>query len=515
MILQPEIMLNINVGILGHVDCGKTTLAKVLSDVPSTAAFDKSAQSQARGITLDLGFSAMLVDLPDRFRENTSETQLQFTLVDCPGHAKLIKTVIGGANIMDVMLLVIDIQKGIQLQTTECLIVGEIVCRNIIVVLNKIDMLEADFVTVKVDKFIEKLKKHLSKMSFEHVEFCAVSAATNMNIESLRKLLTDVVVLPKRQFDVPFLCAVDHCFQIKGHGAICTGTVLQGRVRVNDVVEFPQLTEQKKIKSIQVFKKPANAAGPGERIGLNIAQFDSKVLERGAICAPGYVKHIRSAVVKVERIRMKMPDLRSNSKLHIVVGHESSVAVITLFKRPDSSSTNVGPYDWNEEYEVVASLSSDNHNEQIFALLEFEKQLYVAPNDPIFIALSLSHQQHCRIVFWGHLSTFIECKDSTKRTIKLFKMKSKKGHISKFTSRTEAISKDLFHADTERRLYVGKDIQLCSGEQGKVTDTFGTTCKVKISFQTAISDEVYEESIRNPNSLEISLMYRKYSSKTV
>lgn len=91
--------LNFNVGVLGHVDSGKTSLARSLSSTASTAAFDKNPQSRERGITLDLGFSSFTVDLPDDLRESGCQQQydsLQFTLVDCPGHASLIRTIIGG-----------------------------------------------------------------------------------------------------------------------------------------------------------------------------------------------------------------------------------------------------------------------------------------------------------------------------------------------------------------------------------------------------------------------------------
>lgn len=86
--------LNVNVGVLGHIDSGKTALARALSTVASTAAFDRAPQSRARGITLDLGFSCLCTELPPHL--GLGPGQLQLTLVDCPGHASLIRTIIGG-----------------------------------------------------------------------------------------------------------------------------------------------------------------------------------------------------------------------------------------------------------------------------------------------------------------------------------------------------------------------------------------------------------------------------------
>lgn len=121
-------LFNFNIGILGHVDSGKTSLAKAISTTSSTAAFDKNPQSQERGITLDLGFSSMTVDFPAEIKEREPKfapyEKLQFTFVDCPGHASLIRTVIGGAQIIDLILLVVDVIKGVQTQTAECLVLG-------------------------------------------------------------------------------------------------------------------------------------------------------------------------------------------------------------------------------------------------------------------------------------------------------------------------------------------------------------------------------------------------------
>ena len=141
-------ILNLNIGILGHIDSGKTSLAKKLSSIASTASFDKNPQSKERGITLDLGFSAFYIKTPIFLKEKFPNCErlinsefLQITLVDCPGHASLIKTVVAGANIIDLIVLVIDIAKGIQVQTTECLILGEILSDKMVVALNKVDLI--------------------------------------------------------------------------------------------------------------------------------------------------------------------------------------------------------------------------------------------------------------------------------------------------------------------------------------------------------------------------------------
>lgn len=152
--LLANMALNLNVGILGHVDSGKTTLAKALSEISSTAAFDKNPQSQSRGITLDLGFSSFSLPTPEHLKNECNFERIQYTLVDCPGHASLIKTIIGGAQIVDMILLVIDATKGIQTQTAECLVISEITCNNLLIIMNKIDLLQEE----KRDVLLQKVQ---------------------------------------------------------------------------------------------------------------------------------------------------------------------------------------------------------------------------------------------------------------------------------------------------------------------------------------------------------------------
>jgi selenocysteine-specific elongation factor len=152
-------IININIGILGHIDSGKTSLAKRLSTIASTACFDKNPQSKERGITLDLGFSAFYIVTPkylkDKYPSNerlVNSEIIQITLVDCPGHASLIRTVIAGASIIDSIILVIDAVKGVQAQTAECIILGEILSDKMIVALNKVDLIEEAEIASKINK---------------------------------------------------------------------------------------------------------------------------------------------------------------------------------------------------------------------------------------------------------------------------------------------------------------------------------------------------------------------------
>ena len=104
-------LLNMNVGILGHIDSGKTSIARALSTTLSTCALDKHPQSAERGITLDIGFSSFTAPVPARLAGAPFDA-VQVTLVDCPGHASLIRTIMGSTQIIELMLLVIDVTKG-------------------------------------------------------------------------------------------------------------------------------------------------------------------------------------------------------------------------------------------------------------------------------------------------------------------------------------------------------------------------------------------------------------------
>lgn len=367
-------VLNVNVGILGHVDSGKTSLVRALSTELSTAALDKHPQSQERGITLDLGFSAFTVPAPAHVAA-AGYDRLQFTLVDCPGHASLIRTIIGGASIMDAMVLVVDAVKGVQTQTAECLVLAEIMTDTLVVALNKVDLLQQPQAAGasheggasgssgggggKLEAVTARVRKVLASTKFAAAPMVALSAAPGgggkmgaaaplapsadgagatatskpqgANVAELVALLTATVPVPARAPGGPALFAVDHCFPIKGQGTVLTGTVLAGSVAVGDELEVPALRTQRRVKSIQMFRKPVGRIGQGDRAGVCVAGLDAASVERSLLCTPGAVPTLHSAVALVRKVRFYRAPAPSGSRFHVSVGHETVMATVVFY----------------------------------------------------------------------------------------------------------------------------------------------------------------------------------------
>ena len=346
----PAGVLNINVGIMGHVDSGKTSLARALSTTVSTAGLDKHPQSQERGITLDLGFSSFQVPLPDHIREAAQQyQQLQFTLVDCPGHASLIRTIIGGAQIIDLMMLVIDVTKGVQTQTAECLVVGEILMNHLIVVLNKTDMIPPDERDAKIAKTKTGLAKVFAGTKFKDPVMIPVSATGGsadppapVGLTELIDALRAAVYLPPRNPDGALLLSVDHCFPIKGKGTVLTGTVLRGTIKVNDDIELPEFKVTKKVKSMQMFRKSVSKASQGDRVAALVTQLDADKIERAIVCAPGSIPTFSAAVIRVERVRFFKGACPSKRKFHMTVGHTTVMATANFFVLPQAPGVAAG-----------------------------------------------------------------------------------------------------------------------------------------------------------------------------
>ncbi|KPI83478.1 putative selenocysteine-specific elongation factor [Leptomonas seymouri] len=361
-------MLNVNIGLLGHVDSGKTALAKALSRTASTAAFDKSPQSQSRGITLDLGFSACEVsrDDSDDARQVLEEAKLekvQCTLVDCPGHASLIRTVVGGAQIIDAVVLVIDATKGVQAQTAECLVLGEVLAKPLVVALNKVDAVQGGTPAAKeaaLTALKRKLQQTFRRTRWPTVAIVEVAAAPRdadgvggigapRNVDAvLPQVLrtVDLVALKatkEREGERPerFHMLADHCFAVRGQGTVFTGTIVAGTVRVGDTILVPDVQATRKVKGLQVFHMPVERARCGDRVGLCVAPFDPTSFERGVLCsAAGSERALVSTsqlIALVHKVRYHPLPCDTHTKVHITIGHATVMGTMRYFSRPHAA----------------------------------------------------------------------------------------------------------------------------------------------------------------------------------
>lgn len=510
--------LNFNVGVLGHVDSGKTSLARALSSTASTAAFDKNPQSRERGITLDLGFSSFTVELPDQLKESAGQRydSLQFTLVDCPGHASLIRTIIGGAQIIDLMMLVVDVVKGVQTQTAECLIIGELTCRRMVVILNKIDLLPENKRQSAVEKMTKRLHKTLENTRFKDCPVIAVAAKPGgpeapeaeepQGVPELIQLLKEQTYLPQRDPGGDLLMAVDHCFSIRGQGTVMTGTVLQGSLSINDTVEIPALKVTKKVKSIQMFRKPVSTAMQGDRVGVCVTQFDPKLLERGVVCSPGSLRTLHAAVASVRKIGYFKGALSTRAKLHITVGHETVMAKVSFFGLPPGSADSTAssletPFDFDREYfyqdEYVSGRGGDAEtgaSPEQWALLEFERPV-TCPSLCLVIGSKLDtdiHANACRLAFQGRLLQGFEDKNYTETglpRLRIYKSKQREGQVERVTDDYTVIGRNLFKKETNLQLFVGLKVTLSTGECGVIEGGFGQSGKFKIRIQEGLLPE--------------------------
>ncbi|XP_071153895.1 selenocysteine-specific elongation factor-like [Mytilus edulis] len=516
---------NFNVGVLGHVDSGKTSLSKVLSTTASTACFDKNPQSKERGITLDLGFSSFTVDMPDHLCSeypDLTSSKLQYTLVDCPGHASLIKTIIGGAQIIDLMILVIDIVKGMQTQTAECLVIGEITCPKMIVVLNKVDLLPPDKKEAMIEKMKKRMQKTMESTKFAGCPIIPVAAKPGgpeggesdaIGLTDLIETLKTHTYRPKRNPEGPFIFSVDHCFSIRGQGTVMTGTALSGKAGINDTVEIPSMNVNKKIKSIQMFKQPTDKIVQGDRAGVCVTQFDPKQLERGLVCTPGSLPTFGAGIMTVSNILYYKGAINSKAKFHITTGHETVMAKVTFFglyedpnsKVPDSTTS----LDYTKEYvyqdNFITNTAKQDQAEaqqrlpiKQYALIEYEKPV-TCPHNSLVIGSKLDtdiHANMCRIAFHGQL---LECFTDSKYLVnnlpklKVYKTKVREGLVERCQDEYTLIGKNLFKKETNIQSFVGLKVTLSSGEKGVIEGGFGQSGKFKIRIPDGVSKEIQQK----------------------
>jgi len=303
---------HINVGTIGHVDHGKTTLTAAMTQVLSKAglaqfrafdSIDNAPEEKARGLTIAISHI-----------EYETEKR-HYCHVDCPGHADYIKNMITGAAQMDGAILVVAADDGPMPQTREhILLARQVEVPRIMVALNKVDLMED---TELLDLVEMEVRDLLKKYGFpgDEVPIVRVSALKSLEcgcgkrecqwcgpIWKLLDAIDEYIPLPKREKDKPFLMPVEDVFSIKGRGTVPTGRVERGVIRPGQEVEVVGLKETRKtvVTSVEMFHKIVNEAEPGDAVGLLLRGIDREEIERGQVlAAPSTVRPHSEAEAEV------------------------------------------------------------------------------------------------------------------------------------------------------------------------------------------------------------------------
>ncbi len=287
---------HMNVGTIGHVDHGKTTLTAALSmnfspegEKKAYDQIDNAPEEKARGITI-----------------NTSHVEYEsekrhYAHVDCPGHADYVKNMITGAAQMDAAILVVSAADGPMPQTREhILLARQVNVPYIVVFLNKIDMVKDPELIELVEMEIREL---LTKYGFPGdktpiIKGSALKALEGdaENIQKLKDLLHTIdtyVPDPKRETDKPFLMSVEDVFSITGRGTVATGRIEQGMININDEVEIVGIVDTKKTvcTGVEMFHKLLDSGMAGDNVGLLLRGVERTDVQRGQVLAkPGSIK---------------------------------------------------------------------------------------------------------------------------------------------------------------------------------------------------------------------------------
>jgi len=293
---------HVNVGTIGHVDHGKTTLTAAITEIQahrvggSAVAFDsidKAPEEKERGITINTAHV-----------EYESEKR-HYAHIDCPGHADYIKNMITGAAQMDGAILLVDGSQGPQQQTREhILLAGQVGVKHMVVFLNKTDMPDSDAELIELVEL--EVREMLEQQGFsEDTPFIqgsalkALQAAQDGNfddpwikgIDTLIKALDEHIPCPERDMTSPFLMPVEDVVTISGRGTVCTGRVSRGSIRVGDKVEIVGLTDDENkarevvVTGTQMFRKDVASADAGMNVGILLRGVKRDEVQRGQILA--------------------------------------------------------------------------------------------------------------------------------------------------------------------------------------------------------------------------------------
>ena len=291
---------HVNVGTIGHVDHGKTTLTAAITkhqaskgqaEAKAFNEIDNAPEERERGITISI--SHVEYETPKR----------HYAHIDCPGHADYVKNMITGAAQMDGAILVVSAVDGAMPQTREHIVLAKTVnVPALVVYLNKCDMVDDPEM---IDMVEEEIRELLSKYDFPGDDIPVIRGSAlkalegedselgTQSIDKLMEAIDSYIPEPKREIDKPFLMPIEGVFSISGRGTVATGRIEQGQVKIGEEVEVVGFGETIKtvVTGVEMFRKLLNEGRAGENVGLLLRGVKKEDIERGMVVAkPGTIK---------------------------------------------------------------------------------------------------------------------------------------------------------------------------------------------------------------------------------
>ncbi len=319
-------MKHITIGVAGHVDHGKTALVRALTGMET----DRLAEEQQRGMSIVLGFAHLT--LPEG----------EVDLIDVPGHEKFVRTMIAGATGIEAVLLVVAAGEGVKPQTGEHLALTELLgVRRGIVVVSKSDLVpessDRELVAAEMRDFLQETFLRDAPLVF-------ASSVTGEGLDELtaglRRLLTGAEIAPETD---DFTLPIDRVFSVTGHGAVVTGTLRRGALRVGQTVELLPHGTRAEVRGMQVHGRAVETASPGRRVAVNLRGVKQEALERGdALAAPGYLRPTRQFDAQVTVLATAARPVKRGQSVRLHYGARESVARVFPLGRDEIAPGEAG-----------------------------------------------------------------------------------------------------------------------------------------------------------------------------
>lgn len=312
------------IGMAGHIDHGKTSLTKALTNVDT----DRLKEEKERQISIELGFAPLFED-----------RDIQISVIDVPGHERFIRQMIAGVAGIDLVVLVVAADEGVMPQTKEHLeILGFLGIRAGIVAITKIDRVDEEFIDLVKDDILEELTGTV----FEEAPFVLVDSLSKKGIEELKELIIETLKNQEmRDAKGAFRLPIDQVFTVKGQGTVVRGTVYEGTVEEGQSLLIMPEGIEVRARQLQVHHKPAQKAYAGQRAAINLSNVSKEDLERGDVLVSS--KHFNvtrtiDVAIRVVEDLDYMVKQRMPIKCHI--GTAEVMGRIVFFDRNDLKEEN-------------------------------------------------------------------------------------------------------------------------------------------------------------------------------